>query len=128
LGTEKAEWAARIIKDEEEEGEILPQHLFVGDDPVIQVPAINFADWFVDQAFPQDAVIVAKTDMEFHDNVVWANMIQRGLICRIAAIYGEHVEGLDHVLSYLRQHGKNCTTQLIAKDDETYGMSKFPFP
>lgn len=125
LGTQMAEWGARVISSPDEP---LPKHLFVDSDPIIRVEALDFAEWFVKEIdLSLNPVIVAKSDMEFHDNVVWSHMIKKGLICHIQAIYGEHTEGLEDALKYLRDFS-NCTTKFIPSDDESYGMSDFPLP
>lgn len=131
FGSKHGEWGARIIHNEKQ---LSKSSLFIESDPVINVPTIDFAEWFEENILkreipdgPGKPVVLAKTDMESHDNYVWASMLQRGLICHVDAIYGEHADELRHSLTYLRDFG-NCSTVYLANDDESYGMSKFPLP
>ncbi len=103
----------------------------------VVVPVIDFAAWFESEIVgrlhdPEKSVIVAKSDIEGHDDVMWARMIAKGLVCHIDYIYGEHSSN-DFITSIRFLHSHGCKTTYEFLNDESYhdiqlGDVKFPLP
>ena len=68
-----------------------------------------------------------KTDVEGIDTRVLSHLLTSGVLCRVAAVYGEHLtlEWIAQVKALLNEAG--CPTEITYMDDEG-GDDSLPLP
>ncbi|CAF1247611.1 unnamed protein product [Adineta steineri] len=101
----------------------------------VTVQAIDITSWFkktvLIRKIPPGTMppkVMMKTDIEGHDSAVLANLIFSGAYCSIDLIYGEHFNNeFQQAISRLKKDSNTCKTELIALDDESYYLQRFPF-
>ena len=93
---------------------------------IVNVSAIDMAEW-MRVHIPLSAVVVMKSDIEGHDETVLSHLYSHNQLCRVSAVYGEHMssEWFSNTLNKLANDG--CKTEMIMLDDES-GNDNLPLP
>lgn len=118
----KHEWSSRIImnSDSQQEKRTITQ----------QVQMIDYATLL--EAVSKVTIVLAKMDIEGSEYQAIASAVAQGVFCRAGTVMMEQhphfaspqerpPDSFIESINFLaRQMGKNCTTQFISMDDETY--------
>jgi hypothetical protein len=102
---------------------------------IVTVRAIDFSEWLISEVIGRELnvaeqpFVLAKSDMEEHDDYVWAGVIAKGAICDINYIYGEHSSpAFIQSLKFINKHAPHCNVTYVHLDDETYHNAEIPLP
>ena len=109
------------------------------DKVIVNVTVIDFAEFFSQEIkgrlIPDDGLhhtrkptVIAKTDVEGHEGVVWGHMLATGLICDIDYVYYEHsMNWLVTALKPIAQRAA-CPIKFERMDDESFNTDKIELP
>ena len=92
----------------------------------LNVSSVDMASW-MRVHIPPGATIVMKSDIEGHDETVLNHLLECKQLCRVSAVYGEHMSPawVDLTRATLARDG--CKTELVMLDDES-GNDSLPLP